>query len=345
MKRTRLLSLAVPIGALLLGLGICEVGVRLYLRFSPKTFNGLARETGESFFFANRKPTDPLFPGKDRFDPLLGWHPAKENFAAGKKQTFNKMGWRSPHEYTPLKNPGTRRVILVGDSFTYGWQLDDSETLDRRLESLLGKKNEVWNFASGGYGLDQMAVIATRILPRFHPDVVFIGFIADDLERSCSRFAWGNSLKPYFELKNGKAELKGVPVPTPQDNLRRHEKTRLVDSLLAALTRLRIASVLTEPFFRRDLDHCLVHLNTAILTHIVENMPPDVRVHFVHLDGQLPTGFLERAARQGIKIHDLARGVRKLAQVEQKPFSRVDEYHPDANGIELYARLYQELLK
>lgn len=345
MKRAQIFSVLVPAGALFLGLVACEIGVRVYLHFFPKQFPGLARETAEHFYFANRKPDDPPHPGKDRFDPILGWHPAREAFAPHVKQTLNKMGWRSPHEYVAEKKPGTKRVIVIGDSFTYGWQIDDSETLDRKLEAALGKNHEVWNFSAGGYGVDQMAVLATRIVTRFHPDAIVLGFIGDDLERSCTRFAWGNSLKPYYEIQDGKAVLKGIPVPTPADNAARHEKTRLADRILGSLTKFRVLSVITEPFFRRDLARCLVRLNVAILAHVAANVPPETKVFFAHLDAKLPEGFLEEAKRQGVKVHQMGSGIRDLAAARHEKLAYVDQYHPDARGIELYALLYAELLK
>ncbi len=76
----------------------------------------------------------------DRFDPLLGWLP-KRNYKSDAIQT-NSMGIRSKREYAFQRTPGTRRIVFVGDSYTWGertWkrEITNDETFVSLVEERL----------------------------------------------------------------------------------------------------------------------------------------------------------------------------------------------------------------
>src|SRR5690606_17281214 len=51
--------------------------------------------------------------------------------------TSNAEGFRGPREYGPR---GPVRVAAVGDSWTFGWGVDDEDAWPARLEGLLQRK-------------------------------------------------------------------------------------------------------------------------------------------------------------------------------------------------------------
>jgi hypothetical protein len=75
--------------------------------------------------------------------------------------------------YPIVAPPGTRRIVLVGDSAARGPSLERSvsEALRSRLRGCYGIEAEVWNLSSPGYGSRRKAVIASRAL-EFHPDLI-----------------------------------------------------------------------------------------------------------------------------------------------------------------------------
>ena len=101
-----------------------------------------------------RLSKDSVTEFQDQFDPVLGWVP-KNNFQTKDEfgtLTFNSFGIRSKKEYSTVKSK-KKRIVVVGDSFTYGECVGDNETYSAYLEQLLSG-TEVLNFGVHGYGLD-----------------------------------------------------------------------------------------------------------------------------------------------------------------------------------------------
>ena len=89
--------------------------------------------------------------------------------------SISRQGLRGP-EHGP-KKPDEFRIALVGDSFTFGWGVDNEDTLDRHFEAILrerqpGLQSSVLNVGLGGYGPWQsIGLFMERALP-LKPDVV-----------------------------------------------------------------------------------------------------------------------------------------------------------------------------
>jgi hypothetical protein len=128
----------------------------------------------------------------------------------------NSMGVRGTTEYSYARIPGKRRIVALGDSFTFGSEVADSETFSRRLELAL-PNTEVLNLGVQAYGHDQMLLYLREEGVKYHPDIVLLGFTYLDIYRNIwSFFAYA---KPKFKLASGKLELSNVPVPTPDQVL------------------------------------------------------------------------------------------------------------------------------
>lgn len=150
----------------------------------------------------------------DDFDKNLGWVP-KKNFSTVTefgKLTINSIGIRSDKEYSLKKDTGRKRIVTIGDSFTYGECVADNETYSAYLESLI-PGFEVMNFGVHGYGLDQELLRLNRALV-FGPDTIIVGIYNPDIGRI--NLSFRDYFKPQYYLKNGKIALKKSELPPPQ---------------------------------------------------------------------------------------------------------------------------------
>jgi lysophospholipase L1-like esterase len=100
--------------------------------------------------------------------------------------SLNAEGDRSG-EFTSAKPPTAIRIACVGDSWTFGMNVDQDRTYPSRLASRLsqaqpGTRFEVLNFGVLGYSSFQgLQLLKARVLD-VHPDVVAIGFGMNDSE-------------------------------------------------------------------------------------------------------------------------------------------------------------------
>jgi hypothetical protein len=109
---------------------------------------------GEVLYFQSR--TTGV--GRMAYHPQLGWIPRPGRFSGD---------WTSNVDASSIRSTGrsitTRPILAVGDSFTFGDEVEDSETWAANLEEFLNKR--VLNAGVGAYGIDQ---------PFFGPNIFWI---------------------------------------------------------------------------------------------------------------------------------------------------------------------------
>ncbi len=161
------------------------------------------------------------FTGSDEYHPTFGWKPQtnldKARLEGLAPVSTNSRGWRNPRDFPFAKPPGVKRVVVVGDSFTYGEQEEDEHIWPVVLQDCL-QGWEVINLAVHGYGTDQQCLVLREEGIRYQPDVVVVGFFVHNIYRNV--LAFRDYAKPRFVLRNGRLELTNVPVPTPEEVLR-----------------------------------------------------------------------------------------------------------------------------
>jgi len=91
------------------------------------------------------------------------------------------------HEYSRRKEPGTFRIVGVGDSSLFGWGVpfEDSslKVLERRLnKESRGQKFEVINFAVPGYNTAMEAETFVARCLEYSPDLVLLNFNTNDYD-------------------------------------------------------------------------------------------------------------------------------------------------------------------
>lgn len=160
----------------------------------------------------------PIFYHFDAYDPSTGWvlQPNLRGFRQfpGSTVDSNSRGIRGRAEHAPGRQPGLSRVLVVGDSFAFGEGVGDHETFAHQLELRSGPGVEVINLGVHGYGHDQMLLRLRSEGLRYAPDLVVLGFFADDADRNL--LAFRDYAKPRYVLDGAALVLTGSPVPPPR---------------------------------------------------------------------------------------------------------------------------------
>ncbi len=92
--------------------------------------------------------------------------------------SINSHGMRG-RETTMEKPEGVTRILTVGDSFNFGWEMPDHQTWPARLEKILhdrGAEVEVLNGGVIGYSISQAAAYLEADGPKFSPDLVVLSY-------------------------------------------------------------------------------------------------------------------------------------------------------------------------
>ena len=161
----------------------------------------------------------------DQHDNFLGWR-LKPNLDLtlwdNKRFQTNADSIRGSRDYSTEAAPGITRIAMIGDSFTMGEEVGESETFSYQLQQAL-PQTEVINFGVGGYGIDQILLHMEQHVVPYKPDVVVLGFVRDDMRRSMWSFR--HHSKPILKLEDDLV-IKNVPVPD-SDAILARQKYRL----------------------------------------------------------------------------------------------------------------------
>jgi len=151
------------------------------------------------------------------YDSTLGWKnvPNWTATTRGNSLTINSLGLRG-REYRYQKPAGIRRILVLGDSFTWGYGVGDedvfTEVLQRRLQSQ-GRDTQVINTGVSGWGTGQQYLFLKSEGFRYQPDVVVLAFyLLNDPREVRLSDVYGLS-KPVF--LDTRLTLGNVPVPLP----------------------------------------------------------------------------------------------------------------------------------
>jgi lysophospholipase L1-like esterase len=147
-------------------------------------------------------------------DEQLGWLPRKSvqgshDHAGSFASTFrtNSRGLRGK-ERDLVKPDGWQRVVLLGDSFTWGYGISDGETYADRLEGKL-ERTEVVNLGVTAYGLTQEIMYLKREGLGYSPDIVVVGFCLNDVYRPAS--AWVRYLEKQRNARSAEPAAPAAP--------------------------------------------------------------------------------------------------------------------------------------
>ena len=111
----------------------------------------------------------------------------------------NGQGFRDDEDYEFSKPLGRRRVLVLGDSHTQGFEARQEaifpKVLERRLRAR-GVDAQVLNTGISGFGTAEQLMFLEHEGMKYHPDAVVLAFFANDFDDSAK--------SGLYELTNGK---------------------------------------------------------------------------------------------------------------------------------------------
>jgi hypothetical protein len=226
---------------------------------------------------------------------------------------FNRDDMRLVGEFRP-KRPDTFRVMVVGDSLTYGQGVPAEATYSALLEESLGKtyRIEVLNLGRCGDQSEDVLKIVKKFLPKLKPDLVIYGMCLNDF------------------LPSGKGEYENNLAWSVWFPLQKHftEKTRLGGFLAKKYDDLLISWGIRADFvtdilrgfrgcqrrFARDVKE----MNDVV---VAAGLPPVTVLVLNHLLGR------HKAGQQGVEIMAIAERLLGEAGMQVVPSKGYIEAH------------------
>ena len=202
-----------------------------------------------------------------RYDPRLGWSGVPD--AEGTFEWLdcrhhvrqNRFGWRGP-AYDP-GSPRAPRLAVLGDSFVWGFGVEDDDIFTRVFERASPSPIEVVNMGVSGYGTDQELLAWRERGQEWRPRRVLLAItLYTDLYDNVFPERDGYP-KPFFRFgPDGTLQLQGIPVPSRPGPWRqgavgvRHSSGRLLADLAArsAVVSLGLEAAARQPALRRALE-------------------------------------------------------------------------------------------
>jgi lysophospholipase L1-like esterase len=128
---------------------------------------------------------------------------------------INQKGLRDrDHSYERAND--VRRILVLGDSFAWGYGVEEAERFSQLLESMMDV--EVVNAGVSGYSTDQELLWLQNEGIKYDPDLIILVFAGNDIGDNEQQLVNTIYFKPQFVIAEDQLILKNTPVPktTPQ---------------------------------------------------------------------------------------------------------------------------------
>lgn len=162
-----------------------------------------------------------------RPDPFYGWgHMPGRTFdwKTGddvQQIVINSLGLRD-HEYAYEKPDRVNRILVLGDSFAEGFQVSLGDRFSNLMADRLNElqmqskvRYQVINAGVSGYGTDNELLFFRHEGHKYEPDLVVLAlYVGNDIRNNwypLENIDVGGFRKPYFELVDGRLELREFP--------------------------------------------------------------------------------------------------------------------------------------
>jgi len=178
---------------------------------------------------------------------------------------INSHGFRD-YEYSIEKSNNTFRIIVLGDSHTFGEGVELNDTYSKKLEKMLNDRSkdvsyEVLNFGVGGYNMLEKVEFFKEKGLKFNPNLIIIQFNSDDIVN------WTELSKLHEEVNREYIQEHYLEDRSKlaDEVLRQLEvKTwQLYDDVLEKRTFDEVFSIVEKPL--TDLANITDHINVSVL--------------------------------------------------------------------------------
>ncbi len=182
----------------------------------------------------------------------LGWVLKKNKTLYGLDGIYykaNKQGFRNNKDFV-LDNLSLnkKRIMLLGDSFQFGYFINEDQTCARLLEKKLGEKYQIFNLGMVGYGIDQMYWAYKKYEPVINPDIIVLAFIDEDIVRVFEAFRSNENMdKPSFTIKDNKLALRNLSDPVIFRNI--IKSSRIINWFYMQFYRWHYCKMITDLIF------------------------------------------------------------------------------------------------
>ncbi len=160
-------NLSLLLAALTVSVLLAEVAVRLLL---PQNLSGSWRIQTETGLLVNKSR-------------------GSSQHQYGQRVVRYRFGEPHLREVARTRSQSARRILVLGDSFTFGWLLEDADTYVARIQELIDAQFGAGRFvllnaAAGGWGAADYVFFLEEFGPQIRPDAVLVFLNADDIGRS-----------------------------------------------------------------------------------------------------------------------------------------------------------------
>ncbi len=170
------------------------------------------------------------------YDPELGWTIGKNRRSQDGLYASSAEGLRSARPgdtrltWTASRSPAVHadrkpaRVALLGDSFTFGYEVSYDESWAHQLAMRMAPDFDLVNFGVIGYSVNQIRMKYERDVRPLAPDLVIVGLISSDFQRDSwiyNFLRYPDMLalpyaRPRPTLRDGVLALLNMPLPRPE---------------------------------------------------------------------------------------------------------------------------------
>ena len=256
--------------------------------------------------------------------------------------SHNSLGLRDK-EHNITKPDNTFRIIILGDSFTYGYLLNLSDSYPYILSRLLNENPptnlsfEVFNFGIPGYGTEQEVALLEEYGLRYKPDIVVLQVLHNDIVTAS-------------DFRKCSLKLSKKLVRVEQDLLQR--------VLLSYAKNLMLWSCSHSLALKHFENHMKIVLrNIDYLAQLGENSNFTVIIFVYHTGGIVspsdkedePYKFYTLVKKQAMKNNliyiDMIPSLSEIPLKDRVINADLEEYHPSAKSNRLVAEKLYEVIK
>ncbi len=266
---------------------------------------------------------------------------------------FNRL-----HQRGAEPQPGAQQVLVLGDSYTFGWMLDEADSYVGRLQARVDERFglgrfQLQNAGTAGWGAADYLTYLEAFGEQAAPSLVVVFINLDDLDRALRKplYTLGPDGRVVAQdLSGERSRLKMIIDRAPAyDWLLEHSHTvQLIRNAVVRESRAAVPNVVPAP----DVGHAPpgspspeVDNRTPLAKALMERLKDWCESRSIRLL-VLTTGWIEVSGRSwmgpaaetlGAAFVDLAPGVVSVVQTEPAAYQFQSDGHPNARGAGLIA--------